>query len=467
MAGRELPRGLRRPDATPERTSRPLEAMFANPARVVISSFLAVIAVGTLLLRLPAATETGYAASWHDALVTAVSATCVTGLMSVDVGGHWSTLGELIVLGLFQIGGLGVMTMGSLLAVLVGRRLGMRSADIADAEYRGSVKNEDAKRLVLRIVTVSLVVEALTSLALFLRFWLGYDEPVGKAAYNGIFHGISAFNCAGISLKHNSLVDHVDDPYINIPVMIAVTLGGIGFPVIWDLLQRWRKPSSWSLHSKITVLGSIVLFVGGWLAFLLLEWGNRATMGSFSVLHKVMSAAFHSSIARTAGFNTLDIGQLQPETRFILDGLMFVGGGSAGTAGGIKITTFALLAYVIWSELRGEPTVHVAKRRLSSTAIRQAVTVALLSVGVVGLGTMTLLLVSDASEGEALFEAVAAFSTAGLSSGLFTELNQAGQLVLCAMMFIGRLGTLTLGTGLALRDRPRRYEFPEERIIVG
>ncbi|MCE1177877.1 MAG: TrkH family potassium uptake protein [Micrococcales bacterium] len=442
------------------------DVFFANPARLVVTAFAAFITVGTLLLISPLAAASGHPTHWVTALFTATSASCVTGLAVVDTGTYWSTFGQLVILGLIQVGGLGVMTMGSLMAILIGRRLGLRSTALTEAEARG-IGNEDAKRVLVGIFRMTIVIESLAALALFLRFWLGYREPVGQAAYDGVFHAVSAFNNAGFGLKKNNIADYVSDPWINLPIMIAVVLGGIGFPVLWEVTRDWRRARRFTLHTKITLLGTVLLLTGGTLALLIGEWSNPKTLGGHGVGTKVLAAAFQSVIARTAGFNSISIGDLHEESLFVLDGMMFVGGGSAGTAGGIKITTFALLAFVIWAELRGEPTVHLARRRLSGEVIRQAVAVALLSVGVVGLGTMLLLDISPFSLSPVLFEAVSAFATVGLSTGITAQFSDAGQLVLVALMFIGRLGTLTLGAGLALRDRARRYEYPEERVIVG
>ncbi|XVX19601.1 TrkH family potassium uptake protein [Actinomycetota bacterium] len=442
------------------------DVVFANPARLVVTAFAGFIALGTLLLITPLAAAAGHPTHWVTALFTATSAACVTGLAVVDTGTYWSTFGQLVILGLIQVGGLGVMTMGSLMAILIGRRLGMRSTALTEAEARG-IGNEDAKRVLVGIFKLTVIIESLSALALFLRFWLGYHETLRQAAYDGVFHAISAFNNAGFGLKKNNIADYVSDPWINLPIMTAVVLGGIGFPVLWEVTRDWRTARRFTLHTKITLLGTMVLLVGGTAALLIGEWSNPKTLGGLGLGTKVLASVFQSVIARTAGFNSISIGDLHEESLFVLDGLMFVGGGSAGTAGGIKITTFALLAFVIWAELRGEPTVHLARRRLSSEVIRQAIAVALLSVGVVGLGTMLLLDISPFSLSPVLFEAVSAFATVGLSTGITAQFSDPAQLVLVALMFIGRLGTLTLGTGLALRERARRYEYPEERVIVG
>jgi trk system potassium uptake protein len=249
--------------------------------------------------------------------------------------------------------------------------------------------------------------------------------------------------------------------------MVAIVLGGLGFPVLYELRRDLRRPSRWSVHTKITMTATGLLLVGGFVAILCSEWTNPATLGLLGTGGKLLASAFHSVSARTAGFNTLDVGAFTPETIVVNDMLMFIGGGSAGTAGGIKVTTFFLLAFVIWAEIRGDPDTTAFGRRIPVGAQRQALTVALLGVAFVVLGALALLTLTDFQLSDVLFEVVSAFGTVGLSTGITPDLPPAAQGVVIVLMFVGRVGSITVATALALRSRSRLYRLPEERPIVG
>jgi trk system potassium uptake protein len=421
---------------------------------------------GAALLMLPVSAESAAPTGWVTALFTATGAIC-GGLASVDTGTHWSTFGELVVLALIQVGGLGIMTLASLLALLVSRRLGLRMQLTAAAETH-SVGLGDLRRVLTGVLLISIVVEAVTAAALTIGFARSVDVSAGRAVYLGIFHSISAFNNAGFGLYPDNMVGFATDPVIMVPTMAAMVAGGLGFPVLFEI-ARWmrRRRMRWSLHAKITIVGYLALVVLGTLAIVALEWNRPGTLGPLGVADKFLVGTFHSITPRTAGFNSVDVAQLQPATLLVTDILMFIGAGSASTAGGIKVTTFALLAFVMLAEVRGEPTVHVLGRRLPATVQRQALTVALLGVGVVMTGTLALLVLTDHPLDAVLFEVTSAFGTVGLSTGITGQLPAAGQLILVALMLIGRLGPITVASALALRDRPRRYELPEERPVVG
>ncbi|MQA09823.1 MAG: TrkH family potassium uptake protein [Pseudonocardiaceae bacterium] len=434
---------------------------------MVVAGFGIVIAIGTVLLMLPIASHAGEPTDLVTALFTSTSAVCVTGLIVVDTGGHWSTFGELVVLGLIQVGGFGIMTVASLLGILVARRFGLRLQRTAQTETK-SLELGEVRRVVLGVIAIGVVLEIVLATILTGRFVLGYGMSVGHAAYMGVFHAISAFNNAGFALWEDSLMRFASDPLVNLPVLSAVVLGGIGFPVLFQLGRRLRgRLNRWTMHAKITLLTYGVLVLVGWIVITALEWGNPNTLGPMGVGHKLLAGLFHGITPRTAGFNTVDVGQMHPATLLVNDILMFIGGGSAGTAGGIKVTTFALLAFVIITEIRGEPSVHVMGRRLPTGVQRQALTVALLGVGLVMAATATLLVITPFRLDEVLFECVSAFGTVGLSTGITGELPISAQLIVVLLMFVGRLGPITLASALALRERERRYELPEERPIVG
>jgi trk system potassium uptake protein TrkH len=444
-----------------------VDTLLARPAAAVVAGFAVAVAVGTGLLLLPAATESGTSAGFVTALFTTVSAVCVTGLIVVDTPTYWSGFGEALILVLIQVGGLGIMTLATLLGLLIARRIGLRLQVTAQAETK-TLGLGEVRSVVVRVLAISLVIELLTTVVLVTRFALSYDEPAGRALYLGVFHAVSAFNNAGFALFTDNMMSFATDPWICLPMGLATVLGGIGFPVLFELGRHLRRRAArWSLHARITVGTYALLFVVGVVAFLLNEWTNPRTLGPVDVGGKLVIGLFHGIQPRTAGFNSIDMAQTDPTTLLITDVLMFIGGGSAGTAGGIKVTTFALLAFVMLAEIRGEPTVHALGRRLPAAIQRQALTVALAAVGLVMVSTVVLLGISDFGLDAVLFESVSAFATVGLSTGITDDLPTAGKMVLAALMFLGRLGPITLASALALRERERRYELPEERTIVG
>lgn len=439
---------------------------FEHPGRFIAGGFAAAVLVGTLLLSLPLATATGTRAPLLDALFTATSAVCVTGLVTVDTGSYWSGFGEVVILGLIQAGGLGIMTLASLVAILLSRRLGLQARLVAQAETR-SLTPTDIRSVVRRVVVFSLACEAAAATVLTLRFLWRYDAEPVDAVRSGVFHAVSAFNNAGFGLFPDSLVRYVGDPWVNLTIVAAVVVGGLGFPVVFELARSWRRPATWSVLTRITVVVTAALLAVGTLGMLAFEGDNPETLGALDARGALLGAFFTGAMPRTAGFNSLDLAELRPETLFLTDILMFIGGGSAGTAGGIKVTTFGLLAYVLWAEVRGDPEVRVGRRRVAEANQRQALAVALLALGVVVAATLTLLSLSTVAFDVALFEVVSAFATVGLSVGITPTLPDPAQVLLVALMFVGRIGPLTLASGLALRERGRRHRLPEERTIVG
>ncbi|MFF5213095.1 TrkH family potassium uptake protein [Streptosporangium sp. NPDC000396] len=439
---------------------------FQHPAQVVTTGFGAAILIGTVLLMLPIATTSGDSAGVVTALFTATSAVCVTGLVVVDTESHWSVFGELVIAGLIQVGGLGIMTLATLFTVLVAGRLGLRARIAAQAETK-ALSMADVRQVVRKVVLFSLTCEAAVAAVLTVRFMAGYGEPFGRAVYLGVFHAVSAFNNAGFALWPDSLMRFVTDPWICLTIAAAVIVGGLGFPVMFELFRSWRRPRIWSVLTRLTVVVTVILLIGGTLVFLVTEWRNPKTLGAIDDPGKLLAAFFAAVMPRTAGFNSLDIAQMYPSSWLATDLLMFIGGGSAGTAGGIKVTTFGLLAFVIWAELRGESRVNISHRRLPESAQRQAVAIVVISIALVAVSTYALLVLTPYSLDKVLFEVVSAFGTVGLSTGITASTTPVGQLLLVLLMFVGRIGPLTLGSALALKQRTRRYELPEERVIVG
>jgi Trk-type K+ transport system membrane component len=404
------------------------------------------------LLLLPISRTGPGGASLVEALFTATSAVCVTGLVVVDTPTYWTGFGQTVILALIQIGGFGIMTMASLMILLITRRMGLRSRLTAAAETK-NLGIGDVRSVLVGVARVSIVVELATAAVLTTRLATGYDEPVGRAAYLGVFH--------------DSLMQFTTDPWICLPIVAAVIVGGIGFPVLLELRRQLRRPRRWSMHTKLTLSMTGVLLVGGTVFMLASEWRNTETLQPLSLPGKLLAGFFHAVMPRTAGFNSLDVAEMNEATWLGTDVLMFIGGGSAGTAGGIKVTTFVLLLFVIYAEVRGEPSVNVFDRKVSDRVQRQAVTVALLSVaGVVG-PTLLLLELTDFRLDEVFFEVVSAFATVGLSTGITADLPALGKIVLTILMFVGRLGPITLASALALREHGRLYELPEGRPIIG
>ena len=434
-----------------------------RPFQLVAVGFAGAIAAGAALLMLPVATA-GDAATPLTALFTATSAVCVTGLVVVDTPTAWSPFGQGVILLLIQIGGFGIMTMASLLGLMISRRLGLQTRLAAAASTR-TVGLGDVRSVLVGVARVTLIVEVATAVILTARWTLGYGEPIGRALWLGVFHAVSAFNNAGFSLFSDSLVGFATDPWICLPITIAVILGGLGFPVILELWRQHRRPSRWSLHSKITILMTGVLLPLGTLFFLIAEWGN--TLAGFDVPGRVLAAFTQSVMPRTAGFNSVDTGSMHEGTLLGTDVLMFIGGGSASTAGGIKVTTFAVLLFVIWSEVRGDPDVSLFDRRMTTSAQRQAVSVVLVGVAVVIIPTIAISLTSRFGVGEVLFEVISASGTVGLSTGITSELSPAHQLIIVALMFLGRLGPITFAAALAVRERQRFFRYPESAPIIG
>ncbi|MGH3031478.1 MAG: TrkH family potassium uptake protein [Gaiellaceae bacterium] len=437
-----------------------------HPAQLIVFAFAAGILMGTLLLLAQFATTEPGRASFTTALFTSTSALCVTGLVVVDTPTYWTHYGQVVILGLIQVGGIGIMTLASLLALLVARRLGLRSRLVAQAET-AAPELQDVRRLVVGVVLLSLLFEALAATVLTLRFWHSYDLAFGSALYRGIFHAISAFNNAGFALWSDNLVQFVTDGWISVTVALAIVAGGLGFPVWLELRRRFRAPRSWTLHTKLTLAGTFFLLVFGFAAVLAFEWSNARTAGELGVGGKLLASFFQGVSPRTAGFNTLDYASLEPETLLVTDMLMFVGAGSASTGGGIKVTTFVLLVLMVWTEVRGDPNVTAFERRVSAHAQRQALAVTFIALNAVVIATLALMAESGLGFQSTLFEAISAFGTVGLSTGVTADFGEIGRLILVALMFLGRTGPYTLAVALALRERRRLYRFPEERPIIG
>ncbi|QIG39716.1 TrkH family potassium uptake protein [Microbacterium sp. 4R-513] len=437
-----------------------------RPARTVVAAFGIAVLAGTGLLMLPISSRTGEVADFFDALFTATSAVCVTGLTVVDTATFWSPFGQAVILLLIQIGGLGIMVSASTIGLVLARRLTVAGRLTAAAEAN-AVSFDDVRGLVRNIVLISFLIEACTAFVLFLRFAGAYGYPPGEAAWYALFHSVSSFNNAGFALFSDNLIGFASDPFICLPICAAIILGGLGFPVLMQLRREFRHPLRWTMNTRLVLSMSIVLLIAGTLYITILEWSNPRTLGGYDPAARILIGFFHSVQTRTAGFNSVDIGQMRDETWVGMDVLMFIGGGPAGTAGGIKVTTFAVLYFILLTELRGEASVHIFGKRLSRAVHRQAISVVLLAIAVVMAAVIALMLITGHPFDKVLFEAVSAFGTVGLTTGITYGLPPGAEVILVILMFIGRLGPLTIGSAFALRDRRVLYEYPEERPAIG
>lgn len=437
-----------------------------DPIRLIPLLFLGLILTGTVVLSLPIATADGSRAPLLSAFFTATSAVAVTGLIVVDTPTFWSPFGQATIMILFQIGGFGIMSAATLFGLMAGRGFGLRDRMATQVE-RSRLDTGDARSVLKLVFAITVAVEALVALILAIRFSAAYNMNVGEAVWHGVFHSISAFNNAGFSSFSDSVMGFQSDAAILVPIMLAVILTALGFPVMQDVSRHRFRWSKWSLHTKITVAGTIGLLIFGFATTLAMEWNNPDTLGSFGAGAKILNAAFHSVMPRTAGFNSLDVGSFRDETIMTNYFLMFVGGGSAGTAGGIKITTFLVLFAIILSEVLGRRDAGLFQRRFGRAIERQALSVTVLAATLIFAATTYIASISDLPLDDILFECISAFSTVGLSTGITADLPPSALAVLCVLMFVGRVGTITVATALALGGRERPYRYPEEDPIVG
>lgn len=449
------------------RPTRVTPRVVRHPGRLVALAFLAVAGAGTLLLMLPAARAGPGGAPLLTALFTSTSAVSVTGLTVVETSAYWTAFGQVLIMLLMQAGGFGIVTAATLLTLLVSDRLGLRTRLLAQAEARHGVGIANTRGVLAKVAATMLAAEAVVALLFAVRLLLAYDVSIGTAAWHGIFHAVSAVNNGGFTLYPGSLSPFRGDWWICVPVVLGVIVGSTGYPVLFELSGNWRRPGNWSIHTRLTVIGTLVLLAGGFTVLLGIEWTNPATLGPLATDQKVLTGLLESATIRSAGFATVDYSSMRPESLAAVIALMFIGGGAASTAGGIKVTTFLLLAYVVKAEITGEPDVVVGHRRVPESASRQALTVALLGVGVVAAGTFGVVATGAFGLDQALFTATSAFGTVGLALGSPSALSAAAQIVMLLLMFVGRVGPIVVASGLALRTRRRLYHYPEERPIIG
>ncbi|MDI3257551.1 MAG: TrkH family potassium uptake protein [Kyrpidia sp.] len=437
-----------------------------TPARVLVLGFAVVIFAGGILLSLPVASQNGQGLDFLDALFTATSAVCVTGLVVVDTGTYFSHFGQIVILLLIQIGGLGFMTVATFLLMMSRRRIGLRERLVIQESLNVGTMSGLVK-FSRNVVLLTLAVESVGALILAVRW--SFDMPWWRALYFGIFHGVSAFCNAGFDLfgGFRSLSGYVEDPTVNLVIMALIVLGGIGFTVMVDLMGR-RRSRRLTLHTKIVVITTAVLLVFGAGAFLALEWNRPQTLGPLSWKGKVLAAAFLSVTSRTAGYATLDIGQLSTPSLFLDIVLMFIGASPGSTGGGIKTVTFAAIVLFTWSVIADRENVVLYGRTISQKTIYKSLSIAVMSIMLITTWTFLLTLTEPVNFLRLLYETTSAFGTVGLSTDLTPQLSRPGRLLILLMMYIGRVGPLTLGLALARRGREKPVlRYPEENLFVG
>ena len=431
---------------------------------ILIYGFAVLIAIGTALLLLPAATRTGESTRFIDAFFTTTSAVCVTGLAVVDTANHWSLFGQAVILALIQLGGFGFMTTATMFLLMFGRRIGLRER-LMVGESLGMERFGGLVKIVWQMAIFTLIAEIAGAVMFYFFTSIGTLE---MPAWKSIFHAVSAFNNAGFDLfgGFSSLSGFQKDPPVLVLTSALIFLGGISFLVVTDLL-RIRNWSHLSLDSKLVLSSTGLLLAFGTVVFLLTEYSNPDAMGPLSPAERVLNAFFQSVTARTAGFNTINMAVIGDYALFFTMLLMFVGGASGSTAGGIKVNNFSVLLSTVWSSLRGREHPSAFGREFNAQQIHRALAVAVLSLGLVSTAVFFLTLTDDFRFINLLFESVSAFGTVGLSSGLTPALSTAGRLIIIAVMFFGRLGPLTVTLALVQRQTVTGFRYPKETVRIG
>lgn len=440
-----------------------------SPSKVLTIGFAIIILTGTVLLSLPVSSSDGHRISLLDAFFMATSATCVTGLTVLDPGTDLTLLGQLVLLVLTQVGGLGFMTMGTLIALAFNRRISLRERLILQ-EAMNYNSMEGLISLIRRVIMYSFVIEAAGAVLLAIRWSL--DMPLAQAVYFGIYHSITMFNNAGFDLfgsvsgPYSGLSGYVQDSYVNVVIMGLIFLGGIGFVVMSDLIE-FRTKRKLSLHSKVVLSYSAVLVFAGALLIYILERTNEHTMGPLGEGGSMLSSLFQSVSSRSGGVSTISTSDMNPATQFLLVILMFIGAAPGSTGGGIKVTVFAVLVGAVLALIRGKDDIIMFKKRLAKDSIIKAVTQTWLALFLVIFVTMVLSVLEDRSFLPILFETTSAFGTTGMSLGLTPDLTPVSKIIICIVMFLGRVGPLTLAYAFAPKSSKELYRNPEGKITIG
>lgn len=444
-----------------------------TPPQMFVGSFLLLIALGTLGLVFLPGLYVGESLGWQDAIFTSTSAVCVTGLIVVDTATHFTPLGQAFILLLIQLGGLGMLAFTSMIIMAIGGRVSLRTESLASGT-RDAAPHVDGKRLAIDVVRFTLAFEAIGAIALYLIWAPRYGWV--DAMWPALFHSVSAFCNAGFSTFSDSLIGFQDSPATLMVIMALIVGGGIGFLTMEEAFlscfnKTWRKSNRISLHSRLVLWTTGILIVGGAVLFYLFEW--KHTLEGMSIRDRLFNGLFLSVTARTAGFNTIDYAQATDSGNFLTILLMMIGGSPGSTCGGLKTTTFALIGLLAWSRLRSQETTSFAGRSVPDETIQRAVGLVVVTVAVVAIGVFTLAATEAQNDSQTrflrrVFEAVSAFNTVGLSMGLTGELSSMGRSAITVLMFLGRVGPLTLAAALVIR-RPRksRFRYAYEDVVVG
>ncbi|AJQ27858.1 TrkH family potassium uptake protein [Pelosinus fermentans] len=435
-----------------------------TPYQILALGFAGLIVTGALLLMTPMASATGQGLSFIDALFTATSAVCVTGLVVVDTGTYFSIFGQMVIIVLIQAGALGIMTMATLMALIMRRKIQLRERLIMQ-EALNHMTVSGVVRITQYIIFATFFLEFIGGTILAIHW---YSDLGSTGIYYGYWHAISSFCNAGFDLFGNfsSLTRYVDDVTVNLTVTSLIILGGLGFTVIFDVWnnRRWKKLS---LHTKLVLITTLVLLIFGTVVILLLEMNNSETLGELSWKGKILASYFQSVAPRTAGYNTVDIGKMQDATLFFTIILMFIGASPASTGGGVKTTTLGVMIAAIWALITGKHDAEIFRRRINQNIIYKAFTVFFIAATLVIIVTMMMSISEEFSFLRILFEVVSAFGTVGLSTGITSSLTVHGKLWLIITMFAGRIGPVTFVLALALRSRKGAIHYPEGKINIG
>ncbi len=448
-----------------------------SPTKVLVAGFIFVILVGTIFLNLPIASKSGVSIGLLNALFTATSAVCVTGLVVVNTLEHWTVFGQVIILMLIQIGGVGFMTFIALFFIIIGKKINVRERIVMKAALsQDSLKG--IVRLTQSIFALTIAIESLGAILLSIRFIPEYG--VVRGIYLSVFHAVSAFCNAGFDLiGEKSLIPYVGDTVVNITIMSLIVFGGLGFIVWMDVIEGIREKiknkyslthmyNKFSVHTKLVLGMTLALILIGFVLFYSYEATNIYTMNNLSEKDKFLASMFQSITSRTAGFNTILLDKMHQASQFVMILLMFIGGSPASTAGGIKTVTFAILLLAVSSEIDGKQDVYAFKRRIPSDLLRKALTVTVISLFVVLGATMILAITEPFPFLALLFESVSAYATVGLTLGLTGSLSFIGKIVIIICMFIGRLGPITIALAMMTKQKENNnIKYPSENVIVG
>jgi len=444
-----------------------IESLRKNPYMFFIIMFATIIFLGAILLTLPISTKDGRGIGFVDALFTSTSAMCVTGLTVVNTANYWSVFGKIVILVLIQMGGLGVMTMSALISFFLGKKITLKTR-VFMMEERNVDELQGVVRLTKSILVYTFLVELVG--AILLSFVFIKDYGVGQGIAFSIFHSISAFCNAGFDITGNSMVNYVNNPIITFTIPLLIIVGGIGYFVFCDIYDS-KGFKRLTLHSKLVIIITMLLLILGFVLVFVLEYNNEGTLGNLSLSGKIQASIFQAVVPRTAGYNSVDIANLKVPTIALMVIFMFIGGSSGSTAGGIKVTTFGVIILSIYNYVRGKRDVEVFMKRIEHATIIKAVSIVGISVLLINVVTFVLT-ITEANSGfdflDILFETVSSFGTVGLTRGLTPVLSEAGKLILSVVMFIGRLGPLTVAFAFMKQHKNiGNYTYPEGKILIG